>query len=112
MSLLWIEQVAIQAKNYHLDLNVNQLWAFAIVCNQEGISASELMHHTGMSKATASRALRLLADKVDPAREGYQLIELQHDPKDYRVRRAYLTPLGHQFKQALIESTLEEGVAA
>ncbi|WP_028115467.1 MarR family winged helix-turn-helix transcriptional regulator [Ferrimonas senticii] len=101
MELLRLEKLAQTAKHFDLELNINQLWAFIMVCRNEGISSSELMQQTGLTKATASRALRLLADKVDPHRDGYHMIELRHDPKDYRVRRAYLTTKGLEVRSAL-----------
>ncbi|WP_298440135.1 MarR family transcriptional regulator [uncultured Ferrimonas sp.] len=106
MELLRVEKLATTAKQFDLDLNINQLWAFVMVCRNEGISSSELMKATGLTKATASRALRLLADKVDPKRVGYHLVELRHDPKDYRVRRAFLTEKGQAFKLALQQAMI------
>lgn len=70
----------------------------------EGISSTELVEKLDAPKATVSRNLRMLGDRMSPTRDGMGLISLQHDPKDYRVRRAFLTDKGKVFLTELTEA--------
>lgn len=70
----------------------------------EGISSTELVGKLDAPKATVSRNLRMLGDRMSPTREGMGLIRLDHDPKDYRVRRAFMTDKGKLFLEELVEA--------
>jgi DNA-binding MarR family transcriptional regulator len=48
--------------------------------------------------------LRMLGDRMSPTKDGMGLISLRHDPKDYRVRRAYITEKGQTFLDELLEA--------
>ena len=76
-----------------MNLTSQQLHIFLLVCSNQGLSSKELEEKTGFHKATTSRILRVLSER-DGQREGHCLINLVHDEKDYRVRRAYLTDKG------------------
>ncbi|HCG9221657.1 TPA: MarR family transcriptional regulator [Vibrio parahaemolyticus] len=68
----------------------------------EGLSAGDVVERLEIPKATVSRNLRALGDRVSPQKEGMNLIRMEHDAADYRIRRAYLTERGRAFKEEVI----------
>ena len=91
-------------REQHSDFPPNGLAIFLSIAKQEGASSTELVQRLNMPKATVSRNLRMLSDLLAPRKEGMKLVYLEHDPDDYRVRRAYLTPKGKEFLKSLIEA--------
>jgi DNA-binding MarR family transcriptional regulator len=89
-------------RKYHADFPPNGLAIFLSLSDREGASCSELVDRLDMPKATVSRNLRMLGPLLSPHKEGMKLVELLHDPDDYRVRRAYLTEYGKEFASDLI----------
>ncbi|EPO2258120.1 MarR family winged helix-turn-helix transcriptional regulator [Vibrio parahaemolyticus] len=88
-------------KEYHHDFPPNALAIFMLVSEYAGITSGELVERVGISKASVSRNLRMMGDRISPEKEGLNLIRMEHAPEDYRVRRAYLTERGHEFLIAL-----------
>ena len=91
-------------RDFHSDFPPNGLAIFISIAKQEGSSSTELMKRLDMPKATVSRNLRMLSDVLSPHKPGMKLIKLHHDPDDYRVRRAYLTPKGKAFLESIIKA--------
>jgi DNA-binding MarR family transcriptional regulator len=91
-------------RKYHSDFPPNGLAIFLSLADTEGASCTELVERLDMPKATVSRNLRMMGPLLSPHKEGLKLIELLHDPDDYRVRRAYLTDEGKQFASDIIAS--------
>lgn len=89
-------------RKYHSDFPPNGLAIFFSLADTEGASCTELVERLDMPKATVSRNLRMLGPLLSPHKEGLKLVELIHDPNDYRIRRAYLTELGKEFASDLI----------
>ena len=84
-------------RKYHADFPPNALAIFAMLGRNEALSASDLIERLGMPKATVSRNLRMLGDRLSPTKEGLNLIRLEHDANDYRIRRGFLTEKGKEF---------------
>ena len=97
-------KLSLALRKYHSDFPPNGLAIFVCIAREEGLSASDLVSKLDMPKATVSRNLRMLGDTVSPQKEGLKLVRLEHDAKDYRVRRGYLTDLGRQFLADLTEA--------
>lgn len=91
-------------RKFHSDFPPNGLAIFVCIAQDEGVSASDLVHKLGIPKATVSRNLRMLGEQLSPTKKGINLIRLEHDPKDYRVRRGYLTDKGREFLTELNEA--------
>jgi DNA-binding MarR family transcriptional regulator len=91
-------------QTHHSDFPPNGLQIFTLVAMNEGISSTELVEKLDAPKATVSRNLRMLGDRMSPTKNGMGLVSLRHDPKDYRVRRAYITEKGQTFLDELLEA--------
>jgi len=91
-------------KTVHADFPPNGLAIFLSLINKEGVSCTELVEDLDMPKATVSRNLRMLGPMLSPHKEGMKLVNLIHDPDDYRVRRAYLSKEGKKFAQKIQEA--------
>lgn len=91
-------------RNYHLDFPPNGLAIFLEVSNKEGLSSTDLVEKLDMPKATVSRNLRMLGDRLGPNKAGMNLVRLEHDENDYRIRRAYLTDKGRIFLLELLKA--------
>ncbi|MGZ7642493.1 MarR family transcriptional regulator [Vibrio parahaemolyticus] len=89
-------------RKYHPDFPPNGLAIFFAVALDEGLSAGDVVERLEIPKATVSRNLRALGDRVSPQKEGMNLIRMEHDAADYRIRRAYLTERGRAFKEEVI----------
>ena len=91
-------------RKQHADFPPNGLAIFLSLADKEGASCTELVERLDIPKATVSRNLRMLGPLLAPHKEGMKLVEMIHDPEDYRVRRAYLTKEGKEFKANLMEA--------
>ncbi len=91
-------------KEVHSDFPPNGLAIFLSLMHKEGVSCTELVESLDMPKATVSRNLRMLGPLLSPRKDGMKLIELIHDPDDYRVRRAYLSKKGKAFAVKLLKA--------
>lgn len=91
-------------RKQHSDFPPNGLAIFVCIAQEEGLSASDLINKLNIPKATVSRNLRLLGETLSPTKKGMNLIKLVHDPKDYRVRRGYLTDAGRAFLEEITEA--------
>lgn len=97
-------KLALLLREYHSDFPPNGFAIFLHVANSEGLSSGDIIEKLKMPKATVSRNLRMLGDRVSPTREGLNLVRLEHDANDYRVRRAYLTERGKEFLRGVEEA--------
>lgn len=88
-------------REYIPDSTPNGLAIFIVIAQKEGLAAGELVTELDMPKSTISRNLRKLGDRFSPHQAGLDLIRLEHDESDYRVRRAYLTKRGKEFLSAI-----------
>ncbi|TAA47959.1 helix-turn-helix domain-containing protein [Corallincola spongiicola] len=91
-------------KDLHFDFPLNGIAILMEVSCEDGVSSSDISHRLGLPKATTSRNLRMLSDRLSHEKEGLRLIELRHDEKDYRVRRAYMTLKGYKVVQRINEA--------
>ncbi|HHJ3231254.1 TPA: MarR family winged helix-turn-helix transcriptional regulator [Vibrio parahaemolyticus] len=84
-------------REYIPDSTPNGFAIFMVVAQREGLAAGDLVDALDMPKSTISRNLKKLSDRFSPHKEGLDLIRLEHDDADYRVRRAFLTERGKEF---------------
>lgn len=91
-------------KKYHSDFPPNALAIFTYISENEGISAKELTAKLGIPKATVSRNLRLLSNRQPSIKESMNLVRLESDAQDSRIKRAYLTEKGKSFQMEVIEA--------
>jgi len=75
-------------------LPVGAVYMFLQVALNEGASLSELTERSGIKKATASRYLLDLSDKVRSGDSGYGLVLRSADPQELRRNQYSLSPLG------------------
>lgn len=68
--------------------------AFLLVAANPGKPTSEYAKMMGMAQAVGSRLMLEIGPKTRTGEEGLGLIDSAPDPKDLRVKRAYLTPKG------------------
>ncbi len=95
--------LALMLRDYHSDFPPNGLSIFIMIASNEGLSSTEIVEKLDLPKATVSRNLRMLGDRLSPDKEGMNLVRLEHDKRDYRVRRGYLTERGQDFLQKLTD---------
>ncbi|AFC58271.1 MarR family winged helix-turn-helix transcriptional regulator [Vibrio cholerae] len=88
-------------REYIPDSTPNGFAIFMVVAQREGLAAGDLVDALDMPKSTISRNLKKLSDRFSPRQEGLDLIRLEHDNADYRVRRAFLTKRGKEFLAAI-----------
>ncbi|MEG3764910.1 hypothetical protein [Alteromonas sp. 14N.309.X.WAT.G.H12] len=96
--------IASLLRKYHPDFPPNGFAVFLQIASNEGLSSTGLVERLGIPKATISRNLRMLGDRVSPHKDGLGLIKLEHDENDYRVRRAYLTDKGKRFLERVLQA--------
>jgi DNA-binding MarR family transcriptional regulator len=84
-------------RKYHSDFPPNALAVFCALAREEGLSTSDIVNKLDLPKATVSRNMRFLSDRLSPDKKGLSFIRMEHDPSDYRIRRGYLTDTGKKF---------------
>jgi DNA-binding MarR family transcriptional regulator len=88
-----------------LDLpsGLNSIVLYLYVCENEGLTMSELASVSGMVFATAARLTRTLAGCAveNPAPPESALLELRASRSDRRVSHVFLTPLGRRVRDDL-----------
>ncbi len=86
-------------------IGLTQILAFLYVCENEGLSVQELAFACGFTEATASRAIRSLAEPGAPGalppRTGW--IQTSPNPQDGRGRMIGLTAEGRRMVRLLDE---------
>jgi DNA-binding MarR family transcriptional regulator len=87
----------------HEELTPNAQLALLYICENDGMSVSELADMCGFSITTASRASRSLAEAEAPGSLApyVGLVELRPDPFDARSRLISLTAAGRRLRAAL-----------
>ncbi|MDP5253389.1 MULTISPECIES: MarR family winged helix-turn-helix transcriptional regulator [unclassified Vibrio] len=91
-------------REYIPDSTPNGFAIFIVIAQNEGLAAGDLTVKLDMPKSTISRNLRKLGERFSPQQAGLDLIKLEHDESDYRVRRAFLTDRGRQFLSKIKEA--------
>lgn len=81
----------------------NAMLTFLYVCENEGLTVTELAQVTRMSVASAARLTRIVAgsDPLEPAPAEAVLLELRPSTKDKRVSNVHLTERGREVRNQL-----------
>lgn len=88
------------------DILANEMLAFLIVAEKDGISMAELKDVLDLSQASASRNVNFLSQHGANEREGLKLVITTENPENRRMKLVHLTPKGKSFKRQ-IESLLD-----
>lgn len=85
-------------------LNISALQVFLLICQQEGISNSDIEKTLEMHKARVSRSIQMLCTvfRGRKSNEGLSLIEMRINPEDYRYRKIYLTEKGKSVRNRIV----------
>jgi DNA-binding MarR family transcriptional regulator len=85
------------------ELNFMHVITFLYVCENEGLSVSELAQVCGTTRATASRNARGLAERGAPGSlapwAGW--LEARANPADAHGRQLFLTPAGRRLRDEI-----------
>jgi DNA-binding MarR family transcriptional regulator len=76
---------------------------FVLVCQNEGLGVLELAERAGASKATMSRHLLDLSERLRNGMPGYGLLSRTQDPTDFRAIIYTVTPKGQLLKNQLVD---------
>ena len=97
-------------RGLHKSLELSNILVFLYVCENEGLSVSELAQVTGYSKGTASRALRALLERDAPQSlpPGLGLVAFEGNPLDRRGKSIWLTERGVRLRSQIDESILAD----
>lgn len=96
-------QAVVILRGLHPELTPNAQLSFLYVCENDGLSVSELSALCGFSITTASRASRSLAEAGAPGALApfVGLVELRPDPFDARSRLIFLNERGKRLRAEL-----------
>lgn len=89
------------------ELPIQQLQIFIHVALDEGTTAKNLQHATGMTQAAVGRNVNALLKFAGQGRLGLAWIEWRTDPNDLRARPLYLSTKGHKIL-AEIQTLMEK----
>jgi len=87
-------------------MSLTQLRLFLAVAANEGQSGIELSTRVKVPRATATRHLLDLSDKLRSGDKGYGLILRDTDPQNLKTNRYYLSPKGKRFLMERTERLL------
>ncbi len=81
----------------------NSMVIYLYVCENEGLTVTELAQVAKMSVASAARLTRIIAgtDPLEPAPPEAVLLELRSSTKDKRVSNVHLTKRGREVRDEL-----------
>ena len=83
---------------------VPSIQVFLLVCQQEGVSNSDIEETLEMHKARVSRSLQSLCEvfKGRQSNKGLGLLEMRINPEDYRYRKLFLTEKGKSVRNRIV----------
>ena len=81
-------------------VTVNAVICFLYVCENEGVSVTELAAVSGLRLSTASRVIRSLG-VAGRVREGAGLVEVRSEGPNRKSRTVFLTPAGRELRREL-----------
>jgi DNA-binding MarR family transcriptional regulator len=89
-------------RDVHGEMTVNQILALLEVAKGNGVTGRDIEAACDLKQSTASRIIRQL-DAVQQSGKGagLNLVEARLDPRDYRNRLRYLSPLGEELIEKL-----------
>ncbi|MBB3910172.1 MarR family winged helix-turn-helix transcriptional regulator [Sphingomonas desiccabilis] len=76
---------------------------FVLACQNEGIGVVELAERAGATKATMSRHLLDLSERLRNGQPGYGLLQRTQDPNNLRSIIYTVTPKGKLLKNQLVD---------
>lgn len=88
------------------ELPIQQLQIFIFIALDEGTTAKNLQHTTGMTQAAVGRNVNALLKYAGQGREGLAWVEWRTDPNDLRARPLYISDKGHKILKE-IQSLME-----
>lgn len=98
---------AIEAfRQLNKDMLANEMMAFLLVAERNGISMTELQDVLDLSKAATSRNVNFLSQHGANSRDGLKLVITTENPENRRQKLVHLTPRGKALKRQ-IESLLD-----
>lgn len=97
----FLKTLSIFKEEVNLDINITQVEIYLCLLAGDGLSIKQITEKFGVRIPSASRTVRALTDFKRPGVPGYGLIELRSDPKDFRVKRLYLSKKGIALKNKL-----------
>lgn len=92
------------------DFAISQLHLFLAVCQEDGITQTELAKRLGMPQATVSRniiALGTSYNKKTGQLGGYGLVDSRPDLYERRRFACFLTETGEKFRKVLANAMME-----
>ena len=83
---------------------VPSIQVFLLVCQQEGVSNSDIEETLEMHKARVSRSLQSICEvfKGRQSNKGLGLLEMRINPEDYRYRKLFLTEKGKSVRNRIV----------
>lgn len=101
-----IQRLAAFRSSIDPNITVQAAQTFLVVAEHPGMGVVEMAQLTGATKATMSRHLLDLSDRLRNGEEGYGLLRRVQDPNNLRSVSYAVTPKGQLLLNALI--ALEE----
>lgn len=92
-----IHRTLLLFQGLHFEMPLQQQMALIWVALNPGGTQRELARDLGVSTSSISRVIAQLSDVGLKYRKGYNLVSLDIDPNDRRIRRLHLTPKGDTF---------------
>lgn len=97
MDAQWLDQFILMVeefRKFNRDCTANHILTFLHVAREPGISQKALLEKLGMVSGGQSRAVAALSKYGDRGTPGWEVLRLDENPLDRRMKEVSLTPRG------------------